>query len=147
MSARTKIVKALVEKLKLINGNIPYSNNLSNNAYPILKYWDEINDFPAVYLVAGPETREYLPAAFKWGYLSVSIKVYTKAEDPNQELESLLEDIEKLIDANRQIVYDVNIPGAETTEILVTSIVTDEGLLAPYGVGEINLQVRYQVLT
>ena len=30
-------------------------------------------------------------------------------------------------------------------EILVTSIITDEGILAPYGIGEINLKVQYQV--
>jgi hypothetical protein len=41
-------------------------------------------------------------------------------------------------------VYDET--GAETTEILITSITTDEGLLAPYGVGEINLQVRYALV-
>jgi hypothetical protein len=29
---------------------------------------------------------------------------------------------------------------------MVTSITTDEGLLAPYGVGEINLQVRYPIM-
>jgi hypothetical protein len=29
---------------------------------------------------------------------------------------------------------------------LITSITTDEGLLAPYAVGEINLQVRYQIM-
>jgi hypothetical protein len=34
----------------------------------------------------------------------------------------------------------------ETTEILVVSITTDEGLLQPYAVGEINLQVRYQIM-
>jgi len=29
---------------------------------------------------------------------------------------------------------------------LIQSITTDEGLLYPYAVGEINLQVRYQVV-
>jgi hypothetical protein len=42
-------------------------------------------------------------------------------------------------------VYDA-VNNHETTEILVVSITTDEGLLAPYAVGELNLQVRYQLM-
>jgi hypothetical protein len=110
------------------------------------KFWDEVNDFPCIYVVPSSESREYLPGDFKWGYLNISLKAYVKSEEPVQELENLLEDIETIVDANRVLVYDATTAGAETTEILITSIVTDEGLLVPYGVGEINLQVRYQVL-
>jgi hypothetical protein len=145
MSARSSIVKALVEKLKLINGIAPYNTDLSTNAFAALKFWDEVLDFPCVYAVQGSETREYLPADFTWGYLNISLKVYVKDEDPQQKLEYLLEDIETVINANRVLVYNTD-TNACTTEILITSIVTDEGLLVPYGVGEINLQVRYQVL-
>ena len=48
MSRRTSIVKALVEKFKTINGVAPYTNNLYNNAYAKLKFWDEVQDFPSV---------------------------------------------------------------------------------------------------
>jgi len=68
------------------------------------------------------------------------VKAYVRGEEPQQELEQLLEDLELVVDANRVLEYST---GKTTTEILVTSITTDEGLLAPYGVGEINLQVRY----
>lgn len=146
MSARSSIGKALVEKLKMIDGSNTYKSNVNNNVYLQQKFWDEINDFPAIYVVPSSETREYLPADFKWGYLNISLKAYVKSEEPVQELENLLEDIETIVDANRVLVYDTSTAGAETTEILITSIVTDEGLLVPYGVGEVNLQVRYQVL-
>lgn len=141
MSKRTKIVTALAEKFNLIDGNQPYNTNLFNNSFAKLKYWDEVNDFPCVYVTPGTETREYLPADFTWGYLNLSVKVYVRGEEPQQQLEDLLEDLERCIDANRVLVYDEM--GSETTEILITSITTDEGLLAPIGVGEINLQVRY----
>jgi hypothetical protein len=85
--------------------------------------------------------REYLPSDFTWGYLGLSVKIYVRGEEPQIELEALLEDVERCVDANRVLVYDEL--GSETTEILITSITTDEGLLAPYGVGEVNLQVRY----
>lgn len=145
MSVRTSIIKALAEKLKLIDGSTGYNTNIYSNAYPKLKFWDEVSDFPAIYMSTGSETREYLPGGFKWGFLGISLKVYVKGEDPAQQLEHLLEDIEKVIDANRTLVYDVNTSGAQTTEILINSIVTDEGLLEPYGVGEVNITVQYPV--
>lgn len=140
MSKRNSIVKALAEKLKLIDGSTPYSVNIYGNAYPYLKFWDEVQNFPCVYMTPGSEYREYLPGDFKWAFLSISLKIYCNGEDSSSQLELLLEDIETCVDANRVLEYST---GKETTEILITSIVTDEGLLAPYAVGEINLQVRY----
>jgi hypothetical protein len=145
MSRRTSIIKALTEKFKTINGQAPYKTNLFQNAYAKLKFWDEVEDFPAVYLTPGSEQREYLPGDFAWGHLGVSVKVYCRGEDAQEQLEALLEDLERCVDANRVLVYDVP-KGYETTEILIQSITTDEGLLTPYAVGEINLQVRYQIM-
>ena len=146
MSARTLITRAITAKLKEINGTGTYKVDVSNNVVDKLKYWDEVNDFPFISVVTGNEQREYLPGQFKWGYIGISLKVYVKDEDPQVPLENLLEDIEKVIDANRQISYDPSNPNIRTTEILITSIITDEGLLAPYGIGEVNLRVQYQVL-
>lgn len=144
MSKRTSIIKALSEKFKEIDGQAPYNTNIFNNAYPKLKFWDEIQDFPAIYMTPGMEMREYHPGDFSWTYLNVSVKVYCRGEQAQEELEALLEDVERVVDANRVLVYDPR--GYETTEILITSITTDEGLLAPYAVGEVNLQVRYVTL-
>ena len=146
MTKRVQIVKALAEVFKTIDGTAPYVTNLQGLSFAKLKFWDEINDFPSVYLSPGTELREYHPADFAWGMLGVCVKVYCKSEDNSQEqLEQLLADLETCIDANRQLVYDTD-NNYETTEILIDSITTDEGLLAPYAVGEINLQVRYQIM-
>jgi hypothetical protein len=146
MTKRTSIVKALAEKFKVINGTGSYKSDLSDNSYPKLKFWDEVQDFPCVYLTAGSELREYHPSDFTWAYLNISVKVYVRnEEEAQQELEDLLDDLENVIDANRVLVYDTT-NNLETTEILIQSITTDEGLLTPYGVGEINLQVRYALV-
>lgn len=145
MSKRISIVKSLTEKLKTINGSNPYSVDLEGAAYPKLEFWDEAVNFPSIYVTPGSEVREYLPGDFKWGFLNISLKVYCKGDESQEQLEALLEDIETCIDLNRALVYDQS-NDLETTEILITSITTDEGLLAPYAVGEINLQVRYQVM-
>jgi hypothetical protein len=143
MSKRTQIVKALSEALKVIDGSEGYNTNLFNNSFPKLKFWDEVNDFPAVYMTPGPERREYHPSNFAWCFFSIGVKIYVKSETPQEDLEGLIEDVEKVVDANRQIAYSED-AGHQTTEILIESITTDEGLLAPYGVGEIILMVRYQ---
>jgi hypothetical protein len=146
MTRRISIVTALAEKFKIIDGTGSYKTDLFNNSYPKLKFWDEVQDFPCVYLTAGTEMREYLPADFTWGYLNISVKVYVRSEtEAQQQLENLLDDLENVIDANRVLVYDTT-NNFSTTEILIQSITTDEGLLAPYGVGEINLQVRYALV-
>lgn len=144
MTKRTTILKALVDKLKTIDGS-QYTSNIYGNAFPKIRFWDEVNDFPCIYSSPGSEQREYLPGNFTWAYLGISLKVYCRGEESQAELEQLLEDIESVIDANRVLVYD-STNNYETTEILVVSITTDEGLLAPYAVGEINLQVRYQLM-
>jgi hypothetical protein len=145
MSRRTSISKALAEKLAGIDGTGNFKTNIHGCAYPYLKFWDEVINFSSIYMSNGTELREYHPSGTTWGFLNISLKVYSKGEDASQELENLLEDIEDVIDANRQLVYDTDTM-QETTEILITSITTDEGLLAPYAIGEINLQVRYIIV-
>ena len=144
-SKRNSIVKALSEKFKLINGTGLYSINLFNNSYAKLKFWDEVKDFPAVYLTSGTEMREYHPSGFTWGFIGIAVKVYCKGETSQDQLELLLGDLETVIDNNRVLEYD-STNHYTTTEILVQSITTDEGLLYPYAIGEINLQARYEVL-
>jgi len=145
MSKRTSILKAIAAKLNECLDGSQYPSNIYSQAFAKLKFWDEISNMPAVYMSPGSEQREYLPGDFTWGYLGISLKLYCKGEDSTEQLEQLLEDVESVIDANRVLVYDI-VNNYETTEILVVSITTDEGLLAPYAVGEINLQVRYQLM-
>ena len=144
MSRRTSIIKALVEKLKLLDGS-NYDSNIFGNAYPKLKFWDEVNDFPSIYMSPGTEVRDYQLSGFAWGLLGISIKIYCRGDSAQEQLEQLLDDVEKVLDTNRALIYnDTN--NHETTEILIASVTTDEGLLVPFAVGEINLQVRYQVM-
>lgn len=145
MSRRVSIVKAIAEKFKEIDGT-NYTSNLYGQSSARLVFWDECMNFPAVYVVTGSESREYHPAGFSWGFLNASIKVYCKGEAAQEELETLLEDVEAVLDTSLgTIVYDTT-NGYETSEISVTSITTDEGLLAPYAVGEINILIRYQIM-
>lgn len=142
MSYRSKIVDALVEKIKLINGIGIYESNLFTNVFNKLKFYNEVDDFPSVYLTAGPEAREYQPGGFKWGFLTVIVRIYVKAEEPEAELEKIFTDIELVVDNNGNLDYD---SGKKIEDMKIMSINTDEGLLAPIGVGEITLHIQYDL--
>jgi hypothetical protein len=140
--ARSAIVNALIAKIKQIDGGGSWHVDLADNVTNKLIFWDEVNDFPYVSIVAGNEVREYLPGGFKWGMLGINIRMYVYGEEPLDELEKVLYDIETQIDANNVLTYDT---GKQTEQMTILSIATDEGLLAPYGVGEVTLEVRYQI--
>lgn len=144
MSARTSIVDALVTKFKAITGTTAWSSNLNENVFPLMKFYDEVHDFPSVFVTAGYENREYHPSNFRWGFLTISVKVYVNDDYATQVLEDILSDIELCVAQNEQLVYG-NGAGQSTAEILIQSIQTDEGVLHPLGVGEITLTARYQV--
>ena len=146
MGARSRIVESLVLKLKEIDGTGAYKSNLSSNVLNKMVFYDEISDFPTVCVVAGYESREYLPSAFTWGYLNISLKIYVEDENSQQLLENVLSDIEYVVSNNEKLTYDSG-AGEQTADILITSIQTDEGVLAPLGVGEINITARYQLIS
>lgn len=143
-SRRMAIVNALVDKIKLINGNVPYRTNLYGNVQPRLKFWDEVEDFPAVHLSAGSETRQYQGGGYKDRYLTVTIRVYVSEENAVFALEKLFEDIETVLEDNASLSYvDQNGATQSVQQITILSLDTDEGALEPLAVGEIICEVRY----
>ena len=142
---RKKVVDALVAKLKLINGQFPYNSNVSDNVDGHLKFLDEIEQYPKICVVAGDEFREYQPNAFKWRLLDLTVRAYINDNNDAQEtLALLMEDIERVIDDNDNLVYDDTVdPSQSTTSLTIGSISTDEGVISPLGIGEMTVRVRY----
>ena len=50
-TARSKVVEALVSKLKLIDGNTPYNSNIFENCHSGMVFLDEIQEFPKLCVV------------------------------------------------------------------------------------------------
>jgi|TARA_B100000902_G_scaffold247539_1_gene234235 hypothetical protein len=142
---RKKLALALAEKLKEIDGSHPFNINVFDNVSSHLVFLDEIQQYPKVCVVAGDESRQYLPDGFKWRFLSLTIRAYvSNEEDAQEELSLLIEDIERIIDDNDVLVYDDSVsPNEQTTSMTIESIGTDEGVIAPLGIGEIVVEVRY----
>ena len=144
-SRRANILRALATKLKDIDGSGAFLSDLANNVETRLKFWDEIAEFPAVHLNAGSETRDYQAGGYKDRYLNITIRCYVSDEiDSTEALNLLMEDIETVVEDNSRLkYYDAMNNEYNTQQITVISITTDEGVLDPLGVGEIEIEVRY----
>ena len=144
-TARKKIVDALVEKLKGINGIHPYNSNTFNNVHGHMIFLDQIQEYPKLCVIAGDEARQYQPGEFKWRFLNLEVRVYTSNQEDSQEaLAILMEDIERVIDDNDILVYDSTVnPSLKTTSLTLLSLTTDEGVLAPLGIGQMTVLCRY----
>jgi hypothetical protein len=143
-SRRREIINYLITQLKTINGSTSsygytFKTNLFQNVYKGLKFIDQINDFPSVYIQAGEESYRYNSKTNTEASMTIMIRIYAYEEHSLYKLEDLVDDITHVVE---RIKYnqDHKIIFAE-----IASIDTDSGLLDPYGLGEIMINVQYDV--
>jgi len=144
-SRRRDIANFLVGELKKIDGGVStfdssytYQVNLFDNVFRRLKFLDEINDFPSVYLQAGAENRIYDTKGLTTSTLDIMLRVYVHTETSVEELESTMQDIEF-------VIYNMDTEKYGMMDVQVSTMSTDEGLLDPYGIGEVGVTVQYDV--
>ena len=144
-SRRRDIANFLVGELKKIDGGVStfdssytYQVNLFDNVFRRLKFLDEINDFPSVYLQAGTENRIYDSKGLTTSTLDIMLRVYVHKETAVEELESTMQDIEF-------VIYNMDTEQYGIMDVQVATMSTDEGLLDPYGIGEVGVTVQYDV--
>lgn len=144
---RTEIMNLLVAYLKLINGQAStfdsaylYNTDISNNVYRKVRFIQEVNDFPSVYLSAGAEIRNFQSQDLTVAFLPVIIRAYVLSADEAQiQIDKLTEDIE-------HVIYSIGShPDSGIMDITITNIVEDEGLAIPNGIAEIELSVIYRL--
>jgi hypothetical protein len=72
--------------------------------------------------------------------LDVTIRAYVYGEDNSQSLaDDLLEDIE-------HVIYSLeDSPDKGIQDIIIENVTVDEGLVEPYGLAEVNIQVTYRL--
>jgi len=140
---RSAIVNAFVTKLEEIDGTGKFLSSVSHVS-PRLKFWDEIEEFPAIHINAGSETREYLGAGEKFRFLTLTFRCYVQEDDAVEALEKLMEDVETVLETNNPITYTDKLGAVQNTiQTTILSIDTDEGVLEPLGIGEIITSVQY----
>jgi hypothetical protein len=115
-----------------------------DNISPRLKFWDEVEEFPAVHINAGREAREYLTGGIKNRFLTITLRCYVNEEDAVNALDALLEDVETVLEDNSSMTYTDKLGVSQgIQQITILSIDTDEGVLEPMGVAEMVAEVRY----
>ena len=143
-SKRHNILEGLVTALKTIDGSGAFLSNLGENVHPRMKFWDEVEEFPAIHLNAGSEARQYQGGGVKDRFLTVTVRCYVNEEDAQVALGALLEDVETVLEKHSRLTYfDSRFTKQSTQQITIISIDTDEGVLEPLGVGEMIIEVRY----
>ena len=142
---RRYIVGAIADKLyESLNGSAPFRSSVQS-VEPRLRFWDEVQDFPAIQVGAGQETREYEGAGFRFRFLLVTIRCYVNDnDDVILALEELLEDVETVLEDNDPLTYTDSTGASQSTaKTTILSVDTDEGVLEPLGVGEVICEVQY----
>jgi|TARA_X000000950_G_C13863804_1_gene639851 hypothetical protein len=149
MSQRRNIVNFLVDNLKLIDGtssplgSYRFKSALHGNVYRGYKFIDEINDFPSIYVVAGSETRNYQTTGTTQSQLVISLRGYVYDE----EYELINENYGNITSDLEHVIY--NLPRTHSDyqilDVIIQSINTDEGLLTPYGIVELQILISYEV--
>lgn len=146
-SRRKEIVDFIVTQLKNIDGqtstykaSYTYNHNLYENVYRKLKFLDEVNDFPALYVSAGTEFRNFNSKSLTVATLDVTIRAYVYGEDDSQsQADDLVQDVE-------HVIYSLeDSPDKGILDITIDNISTDEGLVTPYGLAEVQLTTVYRL--
>lgn len=144
---RTEIVNFIVTQLKEIDGgtspfdvSYQFTTNLFNNVYRRLKFIDEVNDFPSLYLSTGTEIRNFQSENLTVATLSIIIRAYVYGEDNSQtQIDNVVEDIE-------HVIYSIgDYPDKGIFDITIENIAEDEGLAFPYGIADVELSVVYRL--
>lgn len=114
-------------------------NNLYQNVFKGIRFIDQINDFPSIYVQAGVESYSYESKGNTTASLELMLRVYTYEENGMHKLEDIVEDIVRQVE---------RINFTQSNRIIICRVVsvdTDSGLLDPYGLGEIRIQLEYDV--
>jgi len=137
MARRNDIIEALVTDLGQIDSVDPA--NVSRK----YKFLDDVNDFPYITFVPRQELRRHRGDGRKHASLVVDIRAYVydgDSEDICEVAEDLADSIEAKIDAFAASHRDLVVEEAE-----VVSLRTDDGLMLPYGVADLQVTISYDV--
>ena len=137
MARRNDIIEALVTDLGQIDSVDPA--NVSRK----YKFLDDVNDFPYITFVPRQELRRHRGDGRKHASLVIDVRAYVydgDSEDICEVAEDLADSIEAKIDVFAASHRDLQVEEAE-----VVSLRTDDGLMLPYGVADLQLTISYDV--
>ena len=137
MARRTDIIDALV-------GHLGTNTDVhANNVYRTYKYMHDLNDFPAITFIPNREDRDHFGDGQVHGILAVQLRCYVydgDTADIADECERLADQIEAAVDT-----FSATNRALEVEEARVVSLRTDDGLMTPYGVADLQISILYRL--
>ena len=137
MARRTDIIEGLV-------GHLGTNTDVhANNVYRTYKYMHDLNDFPAITFIPNREDRDHFGDGQVHGILAVQLRCYVydgDTADIADECERLADQIEAAVDT-----FSSTNRALEVEEARVVSLRTDDGLMTPYGVADLQISILYRL--
>ena len=134
-SRRTDIIDAFVTHLQQINSVEP------RNVYKQYRWIDELNDYPAITFVPRREARVHRGDQRKLAAIIIELRGYVYNGDAAvEEAETLAANVETQVDTFAETYRQHQVESA-----VVVSLRTDEGLMHPYGVCDLTINITYDV--
>jgi hypothetical protein len=137
MARRTDIIEALV-------GHLGTNTDVhANNVYRTYKYMHDLNDFPAITFIPNREDRDHFGAGQVHGILAIQLRCYVydgDTADIADECERLADQIEAAVDT-----FSATNRALEVEEARVVTLRTDDGLMTPYGVADLQISILYRL--
>jgi len=138
MARRTEILNYLVDRLSTINTSNGFLTDVSA-VHRLYKFLDDINDFPTITLGGAGENNDEFGDGQILKTMTQSIRGYVMTDDDSlHDSENLASDIETVVNS-----YAANAANL-VHEARVVSLSTDEGLLTPYGLAELTIEIDYE---
>lgn len=128
MSQRTAIVNSLISHL---------STATSARGFRGYRFLHEINDFPSFYIAFENERRIHRGGGSSYGVIAFNLRGYCWSDDL-----SSVETFMRLLETAVQTYRPLHLRFVD--EARVTAARTDEGVMQPYGVVDLSLEVLYQ---
>lgn len=129
MSQRTAILATLVSHIAAATGSTGSRG---------MKFLHEVNTFPSFYLQPQNESRVHEGAGSAYAMLSLSIRGY-QYSDNIDAIELFMREIEVAIQTYALAYHSL------VDEARVSSVRTDEGRMAPYGIVDMQFEVLYSI--
>jgi hypothetical protein len=131
---RTDVVNSFVTHLQAISSVEP------RNVYKSYRWIDELNDYPAITFVPRREARLHRGAGRKLAALIIELRGYTYGEGSTEAAELLAHEIEQRVQTFAETYRQHQVESA-----VITTVRTDEGLMNPYGVCDLSINITYDV--
>lgn len=129
MSQRTDIIRTLVSHIATATDSAGFRG---------MRFLHEVNSFPAFYVHPQNESRVHEGAGGAYAVAAISLRGY-QYSDQLDDIETFMRNLEIAIQT-----YAPTYPNL-ADDARVVSVRTDEGIMAPYGIVDMQLEVLYRV--